>query len=85
MSTEVHRAIEDALGRNPRTSLVKDVKSLLEDGEDVNYRDSTSRTPLDYCVLGVMNAGKGRSAPPLSPAPPTFLSSNLTNHTLSIL
>lgn len=29
-----------------------EVKRLLEAGEDVNYRDSTSRTPLDYCVVG---------------------------------
>lgn len=37
-----------------------EVKRLLEGGENVNYRDSTSRTPLDYCVVGVKPSQPGK-------------------------
>lgn len=30
-----------------------DVKDLVENGRDVNKRDGSDRTPLDYCVRTV--------------------------------
>lgn len=91
MANQLHRIIADVLF-NPRAELVKEIKRLLESGEDANYRDSSSRTPLDYCVLGdsalgAMNAGRDNGKGKISQPHPQTTPQPVTptNHTLSIL
>ena len=42
---QLHRGIEEALVSRAKLTLIKDIKRLILFDGDVNYRDSTSRTP----------------------------------------
>ena len=74
----LHKAVWEVFNASKQRELelvgLKDLKNLLEAGADVNERDNTSRTPLDYCMTSHGRVEPGTFAdlwttPILSPTP----------------